>query len=132
MSTDDPEITQILRKLPPRLRPVGLPDIGRESRSEAVKGSPPISPAAVRRLAQAGFAAGEIAAHFGIGRRKFFYLMREHPGLADDFKIGRARFTKKVQDRIKKMAFTMQDRTCLLKIARQLGIDGRDRDWPKS
>ena len=123
---------EILRKLPPRLRPPNLPPPGRGSRSDAVRADQPVSPAAVRRLAQAGFTGAEIARHFEMGRRKFFYLMRDHPDLADAFRIGRARFTKKVQDRIMKMAFSLRDRTCLFKIARQLGIDGRDRDWPKS
>ena len=132
MSTDDPEIAQILRKLPPRLRPEGLPDKGRESRSEAVKGSPPISPAAVRRLAQAGFSGGEIAEHFGISRRSLYYRLRDDPALADSFKIGRARFSAKIQDRVLKLAFEMKNRTALFKIARQLGIDGKDRDWPQT
>ena len=132
MSTDDPEITQILRKLPPRLRPEGLPDKGRESSSEAVKGSPPISPAAVRRMAQAGFTAGEIAAHFEISRRTFYNRMKDDPALADSFKIGRARFSAKIQDRVLKLAFEMKNRTALFKLARQLGIDGKDRDWPQS
>ena len=129
---NDPEITQILRKLPPRLRPEGLPDKGRESRSEAVKGSPPISPAAVRRMAQAGFTAGEIAAHFEISRRTFYNRMKDDPALDDSFKIGRARFSAKIQDRVLKLAFEMKNRTALFKLARQLGIDGKDRDWPQS
>lgn len=129
---DDPEITQILGKLPARLRPANVPARAARKPVAAPRGNPPLSYTGIRRLAQAGFSGGEIAEHFGISRRTFYYRLRDDAALADSFKIGRARFSAKIQDRVLKLAFEMKNRTALFKLARQLGIDGKDRDWPQS
>ena len=129
---DDPEINEILRKLPDRLRPADVPARAARKPVAAPRGNPPLSYTGIRRLAQAGFSGGEIAEHFGISRRTFYYRLRDDAALADSFKIGRARFSAKIQDRVLKLAFEMKNRTALFKLARQLGIDGKDRDWPQS
>ncbi|UNC14755.1 hypothetical protein FE249_11215 [Acidiphilium multivorum] len=129
---DDPEINEILGKLPDGLRPADVPARAARKPVAAPRGNPPLSYTGIRRLAQAGFSGGEIAEHFGISRRTFYYRLRDDAALADSFKIGRARFSAKIQDRVLKLAFEMKNRTALFKLARQLGIDGKDRDWPQS
>ena len=129
---DPDEIEAILGKLPDRLRPAGVPTRATRTASAAARGDPPLSATGIRRLTQAGFSSTEIAAHFGVSRRTFYNRLRDDPALADSFKVGRSRFSAKIQDRIAKMAFAMKNRTALFKIARQLGIDGKDRDWPQT
>ncbi|MDR3392158.1 MAG: hypothetical protein P4L77_10550 [Sulfuriferula sp.] len=127
-----PDIAAILAKLPARLNPALKRATARPSNSSIVPGEAfdGIGGRAVYRMSRAGFTATEIAAHFGISRRRFFYWLKGDSELQRQYRLGRSEFSIKVLTKIRELALSMQSKRAVTLLARQFGIGGKDRDWP--
>lgn len=127
-----PDVTAILAKLPAGLNPALKRATARPSNSTIVPGDTfdGIGGRAVYRMSRAGFTATEIAAHFGISRRRFFYWLKDDSELQRQYRLGRSEFSIKVLIKIRELAFSMQSKRALTMLARQFGIGGKDREWP--
>ena len=91
-----------------------------------------MSPRAVLAMSRVGFTAAEIAHHFWISRRTFFYRLSHDKILHLAFTKGRSEFQEKLLARLQINALKMGHRRSLVTLARQFGIGvERDSDWPE-